>query len=188
MEKAKSAVGICYAYLSAYRNMVNVAGRTSYWSPDSLRAALSESTSLYCDNLEKDVTVCVDSADSFAQIANVYVLAILLPLLENAAEACESGDKIHIVIENHDESFSAKISNPIHGPFPGGEVLQTGFTTKAAHEGLGLSIVQNLLAYTSGASLGWELNDDILTFIITIPHNRVRGVGGVFVQRQAASS
>lgn len=181
MEKAKSAVEICYAYLTAYRNVANVAGASSYWTPASLRSAITASAHVYCDNLNLHIDVNVDAPETVRSVSNIFMLAVLLPLIENGAEACREGDAILIAVRDSEEEVRAIVSNPIHDKFPGDEILKAGFTTKLdsssarmghnarPHEGLGLTIVQNLLASTAGARLRFNASGDRVDFMITIP-------------------
>jgi K+-sensing histidine kinase KdpD len=178
MGKAKSAVEICYAYLTAYRNVIKVSERGSYWSPDSLKEAIRTSAEVFTDALGRTLKLEIEAPDSVKSVSNIYMLAVLLPLIENATEAAQDGDSIRVLINDTPDLVLARVSNPLHGIFPGEKVFKAGFTTKPnsgklgelrSHEGLGLTIVQNLLSAVAGASIRYELEDSLVTFVVTLP-------------------
>jgi K+-sensing histidine kinase KdpD len=178
MVKTKSAIEICYAYLTAYRNVITVSERSSYWSPQSLQKSINSSAEVFLESLDKKVNVGVAAPDQVGSVSNIYLLAVLLPLIENAADATENGDTIRIEVGEEGNSLVARVSNPLHEAFAGDDIFSNGFTTKTkakragqqkSHEGLGLTIVQNLLSAVSGAGITYDIADEIVTFKVTLP-------------------
>lgn len=116
-------------------------------------------------------------------VSNIYLIATLLPLIENAVDACNDRDKFSVSITNRSDGLSAEVSNPVHGEFPGDKVFQPGFSTKPRsegakaqsetdHEGLGLTIVKNLLSTVAGSQVSYRLDGNIVTFSLRIPSSQ----------------
>jgi K+-sensing histidine kinase KdpD len=178
MEKAKSAVEICYAYLAGYRNVINVTEKTSYWTPQSLKKAIQASSEVFIDATSKKPQIQIRAPESVRSVSNIFMLAVLLPLIENAVEASQNDDVINIDVHDVGGRVFASVTNPLHEEFPGDQVLTAGFTTKnisekarnsKSHEGLGLTIVQNLLSAIPQSHLNFEVSEGSVTFTVSMP-------------------
>jgi len=184
MALVKSAIEMCYVYLGAYRSMLNVSASASYWNPNDLRSAISSSMEVYSEAAKKDdLRISVMSPPAFEGLSNMYLLAVLMPLLENAVEASEDTDEISIQLFTLSDGLHIEIANPVHKNFPGDKVFEHGFSTKAErethfdgdsgkHQGIGLSIVQNLMAAVPGATITCSSDQDAAHFSILFPKVR----------------
>jgi signal transduction histidine kinase len=170
MNKAKSAVDICNTYLTAYRNLIHISDKSPYWRPDSLKEAIAASAAVYADQLEKNLDIKVIAPDVTERVSNVYLLALLLPIIENAIEASANNDSISICVTAEEGNLRGDVSNRIHAQFPGDDVFRPGFTTKeGGHDGLGLTIVLSLLSAFSGGSVVYQIDDNSVMFSIRLP-------------------
>ncbi len=174
MRNTKAAIDICFAYLAAYRNLISVTIQTSSWTPDSLSEAINSCADVYKEFNKKDITFQVFAPDSVRGLSNTLLLAVLLPLLENSVEECQNGDTVRIEITEKEEKVLLTVSNPLHSDFNESEAMNPGFTTKnigaenKEHEGLGLTIVQNLLQNLPKATIEIKHTANVVHFIIKI--------------------
>jgi sensor histidine kinase regulating citrate/malate metabolism len=102
---------------------------------------------------------------------NNFLVAVLVPLLENAVEAAPDGSSVMVRYATHGDGFRIQVSNTsIQGPLLA-DIYEAGFTTKHGHEGLGLPAARSLLARREG-TISHDLQDGQLTFTIELPRGR----------------
>ena len=117
-EEQKRAIGglldatqICKSFLAAFREAaVSVEGCGSVGAcslSDSLKAAAK----VYGTRVRKEFQLQVDMPDRLPEYDNNYVLAILLPILENAIEAVTQNGKVMMVGLPQKEANVISISN-----------------------------------------------------------------------------
>jgi K+-sensing histidine kinase KdpD len=181
MANAKSAVEICYAYLAAYRKIITAAETGSYWSPQSLKEAIVKSAKVFIGASAKNVVMKVEAPASVRSPSTIYILAVLLPLIENAIDASLDDDPVEFNVQDLADGVEANITNVLHEPFAGQKVFDPGFTTKKAssdggspigmnaHEGLGLTIVGNLLSAVPGGQITYKADAESVTFTVKLP-------------------
>lgn len=179
MKKTKYAVDVCYTYLLAYRALFQLTSQGTYLNPENLSETLQACCSVYIDASGTNINPVIQAPPKFDQISNYFLLAVTLPLIENAVEACQDGDKFRIVMQHRDDIIYISVRNPLHEPFPRNDVFTEGFTTKDSvdhrqsesrdNEGLGLTVVKTLLSTISDANIAVYPKEDHVTFEITIP-------------------
>ncbi|MDZ7753788.1 MAG: ATP-binding protein [Gammaproteobacteria bacterium] len=92
------------------------------------------------------------------------MVALLLPLIENAAEAAKPGTELDINFHQKNGYNVIRVTNTTE-LLPGGkEIFDAEFSTKNGHHGLGLSTVKSLLESIEGALIDYTINGDKITF------------------------
>ena len=81
------ATQICKSFLAAFREVASVSRDAGAWEPASLSHSLKAAANVYGNRVRKEFQLQVDMPDRLPEYDNNYVLAILLPILENAIEA-----------------------------------------------------------------------------------------------------
>lgn len=88
---------------------------------------------------------------------NVELLRVMGILLDNAIEAPVLGEipEIYCAILDYPDAVELAVANPVSAttPPPVSRMMQTGYTTKGAAHGLGLSTVQEIIGRTPNAAL-----------------------------------
>ena len=164
----KTSVEICKTVLSAYRELAFVVS-SSDWSPESLNQSVIAAGNLYKESMEKEVEICSNLLDDFAPYSNNYLLAALLPLLENAIKASPTNKTVKIGFELGNSTIDIFIENEALN-MPTVEQLKTpGFSSKKAHKGTGLLIARHLIEDHNRGALKFESVSDTLKAIISIP-------------------
>ena len=119
--------------------------------------------------------------ESIMGYSNNFILAILLPLLENAIYATEANQIIEIEYLSTEQDYIFKISNPVKIPVNINNLYTDGFSSKnekgKQHWGTGLSIVRNLIANIENSKLDFEFNNNILTAILKIHNIKIQDNG-----------
>ncbi len=87
LSRILEGVSVCKSFLYAFRGLSQVAATSSGWFPASLLQAVKSAATVYIDREGAAVEVVADLPDEIEGYNNNYVLALVLPLLENAVEA-----------------------------------------------------------------------------------------------------
>lgn len=163
---------ICKAFLSAFMQITKVASQTSKWNPRSLEQSLAAAAELYAKESNRQVKFDVNIKSALSGYSSSYVLAVTLPLLENAFEAARSGTTVTAKITDEPVQYTISVTSTSDDMPEGDSIYNSGFTTKANHQGLGLAIVQRLLSAYQGARITHEIEDDKISFQIRLPRSR----------------
>jgi signal transduction histidine kinase len=164
----KSSVDICKSYLAAFREMILVSGQSSLWNPDSVRLALRAACSVYARS-KPDIGFVIEIPDKIRGYSNNLIVAIILPLLENAIEASPPSGTVIVTGEESERAMLISVKNKAISPAGASEMLVRGFTTKAGHHGLGLSIVQNLISVVPGGIIIPKISGEDVDFSVYLP-------------------
>ena len=130
MESSIQAVHICYAYLSSYRTLIDVKSQALYWNPESMKDALSASAQVYAAKSGKQIDFNIGSPSSLPNYSNAFVLACILPLIENATEAVVDGDTVNVNIVQNVDWIVVEVSNILRSALPPGDIWEAGITSK----------------------------------------------------------
>ncbi|WP_175432607.1 GHKL domain-containing protein [Streptomyces hawaiiensis] len=171
-ERISQNVEICKAFLAGFRQITEVAEGANQWNPKSLRDTLAAASRIYAEKSSSDVGYEAKIGDSVGGYPNSYVLSLVLPLLENAFEAAIGGSTVVVNQEYLPKGVGISVSNRVTGFRDSAEIYESGFTSKADHQGLGLAVVRRLLTAYDGATLSHELNNDIVKFTVILPGGR----------------
>jgi nitrogen-specific signal transduction histidine kinase len=168
-ERIIASVDICRAFIDGFRRVAAVQVTSEkQWS---LRATLHAAHEVYRRAAGKEVTVTVDAPDTIPGYSTEFLLAVMLPLVENAVESAVEATTVRVQVTANDSVVRASVSSrPVE--LPKDRMYDRGYTTKPGHLGLGLSTVTRLLGVYRGAKLAHDIRDDTVTFTVTLPAGR----------------
>jgi signal transduction histidine kinase len=167
-----ASVDICKAVLAAFREMVVVTSSSSGWSPSSIPEALRAASGVYMASHSKSLAINLNIAANIPGYSSNFIVALVLPLLENAIEASPDNENVSLVGRIQDHSLEILVTNRLQQPLPNHDIYEHGFTTKESHDGIGLSTVKHLISGLRGAHVRHFVEDDNVTFAVLLP---VRG-------------
>jgi signal transduction histidine kinase len=164
------SASLCLAFLQAFRELTRVAEEADEWPASSLADATRAAADVYGDAHHRTVAVEVALPDHVAGYSDSYVTALILPLLENAIEAAPDDGLIAVRHSLIDGTHVISVSNAVSNDAVNDDrIYEPGYTTKAGHDGLGLSIVRRLIGRLNGASLDHSLESGRVTFRLALP-------------------
>lgn len=172
LRRVGAALDVIKAFMSAFRALDDVATSAVSWQPSTLGAALRSASDVYraaADNPR--IAIHIDVPDQVAGFDNTFVLAALLPLLENAIDASVDGEdenKVTITTTSSDGETAITISNPVGEPPPLDDMFTVGFTTKDGHEGRGLHVSQRLVSSRAGCRLTNSYENGAIEFSLLL--------------------
>jgi signal transduction histidine kinase len=165
-----TSVELCKASLAAFRELRRISSATDSWSPVSFRESLKGASCIYSAKTGKKVTVDNRIPDTIPGYSNNYLLALVLPLLENAIEASPSGGRLELSLTQISPSqFSISVENDIEESVDVRVLYTPGATTKPGHDGLGVAIVQDLLKAYGDAKLVHSERDGRFAMTVFLP-------------------
>lgn len=160
----KSSVDLCKAFILAYRQMILVTGYSGGWEPKSIKESILSACEIYSESVKANLEIKVEAPDQIKGYSNNYIVALLLPLIENAAEAAKPETELDIEFHQENRHTIIRITNTTETLPSGKEIFDAEFSTKKEHQGFGLSIAKSLLESTEGASIDYVINGDKITF------------------------
>jgi signal transduction histidine kinase len=175
-ERMIAGLEICKAFLSAFRQVATLARDTQGWEPESIGGALRSAVQVYAANVSNPINFSFSVPDGLPGYGKNYVVALLLPLLENAVEASPKGGAVAVTTRYGPEVYAIDVSNETnHGTVLPKDIYLPMWSSKVDHEGLGLATVRNLLAAQSGADISHSLTDDgVVTFTVSLPRKQTK--------------
>ncbi|MBX9575836.1 MAG: HAMP domain-containing histidine kinase [Caulobacteraceae bacterium] len=172
LESVGVAVRICFNYLNAFRNVSHSDTPSDQSAP--FTTALERAATIYVEQAAKDVKVRTVGTPSVTGIADYFVMASVLPLIENAIDASQAGDEVVIDVSEDPGHIFVDVTNNIYAKFPGKKAFELGYTTKSghgSHEGLGLGIVKSLVS-SVGGEVSFETKAGKITFSVRLPRRK----------------
>ena len=168
-KRIRHSVEICKAFLAAFMQITKVASQTSKWNPESLEASLHAAAELYADKARSGVKSSIHIGVEPRGYPASYIMAITLPIIENAFESAKPDSTVSIDITARPREYRIKVTSA-YETMPGVDSMyKNGFTTKAGHQGVGLSVVQRLLSAYQGAHITHEITAGQISFVISLP-------------------
>jgi signal transduction histidine kinase len=168
LSKITSAIQVCFVYLNAFRATDYVPGGDL---PD-FKTALESATNVYKEKRRESAKISIICDDGLSIRRQYYVIACVLPLIENAIESTPRGI-IEIKVILIDNMIQIAISNECTDKIDTEKIFVNGYTTKSSgsksHEGLGLGIARSL-AIGGGGTLEAHQADGRLFFILDMPN------------------
>lgn len=164
------SIHLCNAILSSFRHVLAAVPMSSEGYV-SLSDALERLARLYdATAATSGVHVEIDVSGSDSGYPSEYLLALLLPLIENGVEAAEADTSICVRDRRTRTSLVFEVlSTPRELPAATDDIYDAGVTTKPGHDGLGLATVRRLLSVYRKAHLSHLVSDLQVKFVIELP-------------------
>ncbi len=169
LDAMQKSVDLCKSVIGAYRGLVLFAQSSNAWTPRSLPAAVESALELCQRKLNKTLLRNVQLPEQVEGYYNNFMIALLLPLVENAVEASPKGGEVRIHGHRSNGNLLIEVSNHCGSAFPDHDIYSDGFSTKDGHEGTGLTIVKHLLGSLRDATITHEVQGARVTFRISLP-------------------
>ncbi|MER7278840.1 HAMP domain-containing sensor histidine kinase [Dactylosporangium sp. NPDC000244] len=161
-------VELCKAFLLAYKNSTSALASTDEWAPEDLKSSVQGALILYSRQLNKAVSGQVRLPGRIEGYSNNLLLAITLPLIENAVEASPENGEVTVDVLV-DESVVISVTNSFVGAAPDNSIYKYGTTTKESHQGLGLPIVSRLVGSYRGGAVSHTVTGESIEFRVNLP-------------------
>ena len=161
------SITICKAFLSSFRLLASGTTASEQDTSIELATAVRRAATIYVSRADRAIALDIGRLSAVKGYDNSYVLAALVPLIENAVESSPDDGTISITQEFDGTRTTFRISNSFDDDFEP-QLYDSGHTTKPGHDGLGLSTVRRLLDGAAG-SLTHEHNGGTIVFIATLP-------------------
>jgi len=158
---------VCLSFIRAFRALVAF-DRDGVLTSGSLCDAIREATQVYAQRSDATTPLTVELPASIEGYGNDYLLAVLLPLIENAVEASPPRAPVIITCAETDTGTRVIMTNHSTTSLPP-DVSEAGVTTKKGHEGLGLFTVSHLLSVHAGAALALHMEGSLVTTEVPLP-------------------
>ncbi|MBM2614973.1 sensor histidine kinase [Actinoplanes sp. LDG1-06] len=147
-------VQVCKSFLAAFRELATLARDTQAWEPASLADALDRAAQLYTKRLDGDVSCETRMPERIVGYGNNFVLAVVLPLLENAVEASPPYGKVSVFYRATDDENVIEVANDLRpGVTLDPLMYRESWSSKPGHLGLGLRTVSDLLSTHHAAGM-----------------------------------
>jgi signal transduction histidine kinase len=168
-DKIAASVDLCNSFISSFREIARISGKSSIHSFASLNRAINIAAEVYMSGDGKHVLLEVDVPDAIDGYSNTYLLSILAPLVENAVEASPEGGVVEVSCLMREDSIVFRTTNRYMGTSPSSESFASGVSTKQGHEGMGLATVKRLVESRRNGSVDCAVDGDHTIFSINLP-------------------
>jgi light-regulated signal transduction histidine kinase (bacteriophytochrome) len=164
LNRIGASVDVCKDIIAAYTEVANVRSKSGPWSSTSLNNSLQAAAKVYTESSN----VLVEVPNALAGYTTHFLLATLLPVLENALDESQIGFPVGVVSTEAEEYYAIEITNQTSKEDVDDSIYSSGVSTKGSHQGLGLSSVRRLLD-TRGGSIQHTCRDGWITFEVRLP-------------------
>lgn len=168
--KILNSVNVCKAFIGAFRELDSVRAKgTDNGILEPLNLLVAGAGHVYSDRAGYRGFVSVDLPAEIPGYSGNYIVALLLPLIENAVEAAKPGSSVAIrAFRDGSQEVLEVESEPVSMP-QGERIYEAGFTTKEEHEGLGLAMVTALISIHGSSRLKFVIVDSRVKFSVHLP-------------------
>lgn len=164
-----ASVEICKVFLEGFREIASVAPSVADDSA-SIRSSLERAAGIYrSKNPSFEGIIRIETPNQVPGYSCSYIVAVLLPILENALELSVSSGSIEVGFESDSASQRFLVSSEPTSLPVSDAIFERGYSTQEGHTGLGLVSVQRLLSVQRGTSVRFECKDNRVTFIVELP-------------------
>jgi hypothetical protein len=166
-KRIRTAVEVCNAYLAAFQ-AVGV-----HYNPQS-KMSMSEAllAGFAVANRSGRLKAKIELPVGFPGYSNLLIVALLMPLVENAVEAAADESEVTLTYAETSEFSELHVRTVTDDPPRDDSIYFAGFSTKADHSGLGLSVTSRLVGTIRGASLRHISDEQSVVFTIRLPRRR----------------
>jgi signal transduction histidine kinase len=168
------AARICKSFLAAFREVATISGDAEAWQPESLSSSLKAAANVYGSRIEKEFRLRVNVPDRIPGYDNNYILAITLPVLENAIEAVEPNGSVEVKSLLEPDASIISVSNETSIAFLPEDIYEPEYTTKPGHSGFGLAVVRRLVAGRPDAGVRHDVRDGRVVCTVNLPRRQQR--------------
>jgi hypothetical protein len=173
VDAALQSVELSRAVLAAYRDVSAVAREADNWDIKDLNMSLNGAAKVFLsrtNGTDRGIDAVVTAATALnAKYTNYFLLAVTLPLMQNAVEGAVSGSRIECDIEDANDVV-IRIVNQVDAEPDMRSVGQPDYSTKGAgHSGLGLPSVKTLISRVEGAGLRVSCRDKTFRAEVRLP-------------------
>lgn len=172
LNSIKAGIELCKSFLLAYRQLAFLTYNTQDEDHIDIAKGIISAELLYKEVNKKEIEFIHEHMpNSIIGYSGNFILAILLPLIENAICASTNKSKILLVATEEEDRWVFMMKNNSIKSVLKENLYKSGFSSKSKHLGTGLTIVRNLIANINNASLEFEVSENEVTTILTIPKN-----------------
>jgi signal transduction histidine kinase len=172
---AQQSIQLSRAVVAAYRDVASIVRGVSRWDVKDLETGINAAFSVHSagdgDTPAKNVSwsVSVNLVERSGH-TNYFLLAVLLPLVQNAVEASPSGSEVICSVDSEDHRVVLIVDNAVTARPNVKRIREGGYTSKAkrGHEGLGLSSVRTLIASVSSSQVDFAYDQRLRRFAVTV--------------------
>lgn len=167
LQRAINSVAVCKAFIQAFRYVILAESDDVEDVPrGALADVLTSATTTQAAQREVDVVTRLPA--QISEYEDAFLLAVLIPLVENAIEASPSRDRVLVSSEEQHDRTVISVQNHLESP-PPDSMFEPRFSTKPDHDGMGLVVVTRLLNSIPGARLAHGWSESTMTFQIELP-------------------
>ena len=169
--KVLAAAGVCKAFLNGYRELYTLGLGGAGNAPESLAETISDAIDIYAVHNGKAVVKNIVLPARIPGYSTSYLVAALLPLVQNAIEASpDRHSMLTVQAVPLTRRFALRVQNDNDGEGAMPIFSYDSVTsTKDGHEGLGLTTVMRLIEPRTGSMLTHRVDDKTTTFEILFP-------------------
>jgi hypothetical protein len=165
-ERVQQSLEIYKEFVSAFMKAISVTGDSRSERLDELMEAAGE---MYAYKRRPGVQVNVSAPlPHLDGYSNNYILAVVLPLIENASRSAGQGSSIDIKAEKVLGRFEITVSYVTDGVLSPGSAREAGIPTEPGRQEVGLFVVRCLVLAYRHAHFEPSYKDDKISFVITL--------------------
>jgi signal transduction histidine kinase len=170
----RASAELCKTLLAAYRGSSLFVVRDGEGRAASLSDAIRAAIEVYASGANKTIQAIVQLADEPGEYSVDFVIALLVPLIENAIAAAPDNTSVFVGGERRDGAYRITQTNSVSEAPVISRFFQAGYSTKNEHEGLGLSIARRLVEMQREAKIEVSFDGRLVAFRVTLPLREAR--------------
>lgn len=164
--RAVSSVALCKAFIQAFRYAFGgEAASLEQQAEQSLGDLVSRAAAVMS---QRGVVCSVHLPPILDGYRPTFVLALLMPLVENAVEASPDDGEVRVWSDTTSSMLLLNVSNPLAGSLSE-RIYEPMYSSKPDHEGLGLAVALRLVGSVPGGKIDHVEEADTVKFTVTLP-------------------
>ncbi|MDR2039962.1 MAG: GHKL domain-containing protein [Bacteroidales bacterium] len=172
LKSIKAGIELSKSFLVAYRQLAFFAYNNQDEDRINIVDGINSAELLYQEVNKKEVEYeHINIPKTIDGYSSNFILAILLPLIENAICAAKDKSVLKIQFIEDSNEWLLKITNSTAISINKENLYKVGYSSKAGHTGTGLSIVRNLIANIENSSVNFDVIEGLVITTLIIPKN-----------------